>query len=254
MPATALFNRWEREVPLSPLERAPRSNPLIRPFPVPRKSAKPRQQAAEPRRDLPGPPGVTHSCAAHTARGDQEAQAVTRPGPVTLTPCARSGSRPKRAAATRDSPCGGRAAVPDPGSRWARAAEGGRDGSRPCPTAAGSGEPWRARPAPRHAQARSQGWRAATLGFSSLSVLWELRATGAGNPRRYANPRSTSVRQAPPRREDVDVPSGRPTTPSGREGRGAQRAGARLEAGPKREAECGGRRDQRRSRAGLGRG
>lgn len=138
---------------------------------------------------------------------------------MTLTPCARAGSRPqRRAEATRDSPCGERAAAPDPGSRWARAAEGGRDGSRPCPTAAGSGEPWRARPALRRAQARSQGGRAATLGFRSLSVLRELRATGARDPRQYANPRSTRVRQAPPRREDVDVPSRRPTTPLGREG------------------------------------
>lgn len=57
-----------------------------------------------------------------------------------------------------------------------------------------------------------------TCSFRSLSVLRELRATGAGDPRRYANPRSTRVRQAPPQREDVDVPSRRPTTPSGWEG------------------------------------
>lgn len=136
-----------------------------------------------------------------------------------LDTCARAGSRPEGTTTTRDSPCGGKAAGRDPGSRWVRAEEGGRDGSRPGPTAAGSGEPWRVRPAHGRAQARSQGGRAATRRVRSLSVLRELRATGAGDPRRSANPRSTRARQAPPRRADVDVPSRRPTTPSDREGR-----------------------------------
>lgn len=59
-------------------------------------------------------------------------------------------------------------------------------------------------------------------------LIRELRATGAGDPRQNANPRSTRARQAPPQRADVDVPSRRPTTLSGREGVG-------LEAGVKEE-------------------
>lgn len=158
---------------------------------------------------------------------------------MTLTPCARSGSRPKRAAATRDSPCGGRAAVPDPGSRWARAAEGGRDGSRPCPIAAGSGEPWRARPAPRRAQARSQGWRAATLGFRSLSVLRELRATGAVNPR--------STRTHAPHAYVKPRPGVRTSTcPLG--GRPRPRVGR---GGARKVPEAGWRRDQREKRSAV---
>lgn len=139
-----------------------------------------------------------------------------------LDTCAGAGSRPEGTAATWDSPYGGRAAGRDPGSRWAPAGEEGRDGSRPGPTAAGSGEPSWARPAPGRAQARSQGGRSAARSFRSLSVLRELRATGAGDPRQNANPRFTRARQAPPQRADVDVPSRRPTTPSGREGVGTR--------------------------------
>ncbi|XP_038953060.1 PRELI domain containing protein 3A isoform X2 [Rattus norvegicus] len=43
-------------------------------------------------------------------------------------------------------------------------------------------------------------------------LIRELRATGAGDPRQNANPRSTRARQAPPQRADVDVPSRRRTT------------------------------------------
>lgn len=152
-----------------------------------------------------------------------------------LDTCAGAGSRPEGAAATRDSPYGGRAADRDPGSRWARAGEEGRDGSRPGSTAAGSGEPWWARPAPGRAQARSQGGRSATRGFRSFSVLRELRAAGAGEPRPNASPSTTRARQAPPRRTDVDVPSRRSATPSGREG-----AGTRSAAGGGAMEEWGG--------------
>lgn len=131
---------------LSPPAR--RCSPLDCPFPVARKPTRPRQRVAKQRRDLPGLRAPLTTARSTGPRG-QEKYHPRGPGDSgrhaspagDLDTCALAGSWPEGAAATRDSPYGGRAAGRDPGSRWARAGEEGRDGSRPDPTAAGSGEP-----------------------------------------------------------------------------------------------------------------
>lgn len=56
---------------------APRSNPVVRPFPVPRKSAKPRQQAAEPR---PGPRRHSQLRGPHGPAGTRRLRPARVPG------------------------------------------------------------------------------------------------------------------------------------------------------------------------------
>lgn len=169
-----------------------------------------------------------------------------------LDTCSRAGSRPNRAAATRDSPCGGRAAAPDPGSRWARAAEGGPDGSRPGPTAAGSGGPWRARPATR-ARAGTKPRRA--CGGPAASAAYRFSGSCAppaqetrGGTRTHAP--HAYVRPRPSVRTSTCPLGGRPRPRVGR-GWSAQSSRARLEAGPREERGCGRGRDQGSSGGGV---
>lgn len=125
---------------------------------------------------------------------------------MTLTPAVPDRRRPGRwtgpgALEARHSPCGGRTARWGPPRRRERVARAGRAaGSRPGPTATGSGEPWpRRRPRGRGSCAgvalRRAGWRAVTG-----SLECRRRSRAGRQPRCPASPRSGRERlpHAPP--------------------------------------------------------
>lgn len=227
---------------------APRNNPLVRPFPVPRKSAKPRQQAAEPRRDLPRPRRHSQLRGPHGPRepGGSGCHASRAGDLDTLRPHRKQRRR------------GTHRAEEGPPPRTQAAA--GHEQRREAATAAA--------PAPQQQAAVSHGGlgplsgarrHGAKAGVRQPSASAACRFSGNRAPRAHGTRGSTRthaphayVKPRPGVRTSTCPLGGRPRPWVGR-GEDAQ-ALEPAEGGTKTVAECGGGRGQRRSRVGLGRG